>query len=98
MKYIVSWTNSTKIDLQEILDYYLINENFSIAKNLLNKILKSVTLLERNPKLGKSETLLDGDYRFIQSGIYKIVYKINNKRIYIIAIFDSRRNPDELVI
>lgn len=98
MKYIVSWTNSTKIDLQEILDYYLINENFSIAKNLLNKILKSVTLLESNPKLGKSETLLNGDYRFIISGIYKIVYKINNKRIYIIAIFDNRRNPDEFVI
>ncbi len=57
-------------------------------------------MLAQHPKLGKKEPLLDdipGEYRsLVVARRYKIVYRIVEEGIFVIAVFDCRRDPDAL--
>lgn len=98
MTYIIFWTKTAKKELNSIINHYLEIENYQIAKNILIKITKSVSLLGVQPKLGKIEIIKDNSYRFIISNNYKIYYNLKDDKIIILTIFDIRRNPLDLKI
>ena len=39
---------------------------------------------------------LEEGHRFIIRGNYKIIYKIQNKKIFITDIFDTRQDPESI--
>lgn len=98
MNYIIFWTKTAKKELNSIINHYLEIENYQIAKNILIKITKSVSLLGEQPKLGKIEIIKDNSYRSIISNNYKIYYNLKDDKIIILTIFDFRRNPLDLKI
>ena len=59
-------------------------------------------LLQQNPLMGSIEHSLNGlkyEYRYILVKPYfKIVYRIENEHIYIITIWDTRRDPRQMSI
>jgi hypothetical protein len=67
----------------------------------LNSSIKSIeAILIENPLLGAVEPLLIGreqEYRHIViKPLFKIIYRIEDDIIYMIDIWDSRRNPKNL--
>ena len=67
----------------------------------LNSSIKSIeAILIENPLLGAVEPLLRGreqEYRHIViKPLFKIIYRIEDDIIYMIDIWDSRRNPKNL--
>jgi plasmid stabilization system protein ParE len=97
VKYKIVWSIEARLDLIDILDFYIKRNKSNIYSIKLNaKINKSIKLLSKNPFLG-----LPTDFdsvRAIITGDYQIIYEVFDQIILIVMIWDCRRNPEDKVI
>lgn len=97
VKYKIEWSIETRLDLINILEFYIKqNGTTTYSVRLNSKINSSILLLSKNPYLG-TPTEYDSVRAFI-TGDYQIIYEIFNQLILILMIWDCRRNPDEKVV
>jgi toxin YoeB len=91
----IKWTPDAKSDLYNILDfYYQRNGNSIYSHRLYSQFQRTINLLKTQSFLGK---LTDYDkVRVIIVLEYLIFYEVLSDHIYILNIWDSRRNPEEL--
>jgi len=93
-KHKIEWSTDARIDLYDILDFYVgRNGNASYSKKLNAKINKSTKLLSRNPLIG-----IPSDFdsvRVFITGDYQIIYEIYDQLILIVMLWDCRRNPED---
>ena len=89
-------TQSALNDLYAINDYYLAQVSDKIAGNVINKIQASIQSLKDLPERGTIPTELSATgmtrYRQILSSVYRIIYRIEDKNIYIVMVIDGRRD------
>jgi len=93
----IVWTKEALEETKTIYEYYKSNISVYVAKRIKEKILSSTKNLHKYPNQGQIEELLnhkDDIFRYLIVDNYKIIYKISEKIIYIIKIFDCRRNPE----
>ena len=66
-------------------------------KNFLQEVLKTAKLLETSPYIGQIEPLLidfSETYRsIVVNYLNKIIYRVEESRILIVALWDVRREP-----
>ena len=96
----VRWTKFALNSLFEIYKYYKENGSLTIANNIRDNVLSSTSQLEKHSLSGSLEELLKNlgeRHRFIVRGNYKIIYKIQNKKVYITDVFDTRQNPGKII-
>jgi toxin YoeB len=97
VKHKIEWSVEARLDLLNILEYYIQrNETSTYSRKLYTKINKSVKLISKNSKLG-TKTDIDS-VRALVTDNYQIIYEIFEKQILIIMIWDCRRNPEDKVI
>ncbi len=92
----IIWTDFAIQNLKDIFDYYSAIANKKVANKIKQNIFKSVNLLVSYPELGQVELYLEKlnkRYRYVLSGNYKIIYKIQDENIIISDVFDVRQNP-----
>jgi len=93
----IDWSVEARLDLIDILDYYIKRNKSNIYSTKLNaKINKSIKLISKNPFLG-----IPTDYvsvRALITGDYQIIYEIFDQLILIIMIWDCRRDPEDKII
>jgi plasmid stabilization system protein ParE len=90
-------TLEARLDLVEILEFYLQRNGNSIySKKLNSRINGSVKLLVKNPFLGKQTE--DPAIRVLITGDYQIIYEVFEKLILIVMIWDCRKDPADNVI
>ncbi len=95
----VFWTKFALDSLSDIYKYYKENVSVTIANNIRQGVFASTNQLEKHSLSGIVEELLldlDEGHRCIIRGNYKIIYKIQNQKIYITDVFDTRQNPDKI--
>ncbi len=96
----IIWTKEAIVDTKEIYNFYKCKASIKVAKNLKNKILSSTKSLNKQARQGQAEELLkhkNEEYRYLVTGNYKVIYKITNKNeLFIMKVFDCRRNPEIL--
>lgn len=95
----VFWTKFALDSLSEIYKYYKENVSVTIANNIRHGVLTSTSQLEKYSLSDIIEELLlhvDKGHRCIIRGNYKIIYKIQNQKIYITDVFDTRQNPEKI--
>jgi plasmid stabilization system protein ParE len=93
----IEWTLEARLDLVEILEFYLQRNGNSIySKKLNSRINGSVKLLVKNPFLGKQTE--DPAIRVLITGDYQIIYEVFEKLILIVMIWDCRKDPADKVI
>lgn len=96
----IVWSHVAIISLREIYNFYKENVSQKVASNIRDNILRSVSILKKQPYIGKNEsfnTNNDKSYLVIISGIYKIYYNINQNNIEVLVVFDNRQNPAQLL-
>ena len=96
----VEWYVEATDDLDRIYDFY-VKKNPRAAAMLYNKILDDVEILKTQPYVATVEQMLNDypeSYRslVVAKGKYKVVYFIKNSTVFIVQVFDCRRNPDTL--
>ena len=99
-KYSVYWTIEASKDLKETIEYILLDSP-SAAEDIYNRIKKLCLSLEAIPNrfrvVPELADLGFTQYREIIDDPYRIIYKVMDKKIYIIAVVDSRRNFEEFI-
>ena len=93
----IIWSRNALIDKVQILDYWYKRIGTKIYSRKLDKQLRqSVELLKKFPEMGR--LLNSTDLRFLVRDEYQIFYKYSENEIRILHLWDSRRNPDDLII
>lgn len=93
----IEWSLEARLDLLDILKFYIQRNGNSIySKKLNTRINNSIKLLIKNPFLGKQSD--DPSIRALITGDYHIIYEVFDKLIMIIMIWDCRRDPEDKVI
>ena len=97
----IKWSELSKRQLNDIYDYYSLKVSPRIARNIINRIIERVSILETNPFAGSKEELLKEypkDFRYLVESNYKIIYWEKENLITIASVFDSRQNPGKMKI
>ena len=93
----VIWSKNAIADKLLILDYWFQKLGSKVyAKKLDRDFRESVKHLSKHPFLGKS--LENTEIRYIVKDYYLIFYKIYSNQVRILHLWDSRRNPNDLII
>jgi toxin YoeB len=88
----VEWSVEARLDLFEILNFYLLRNGTAYYSRKLNtKINKSIKRIVNNPFIGL-KTNQESVYILI-TGDYQIIYERIDSIILVVMIWDSRRNP-----
>jgi plasmid stabilization system protein ParE len=93
----IIWSKNALRDKVQILDYWHKRIGTKTYSRKLDKELRhSIKNLEKFPKLGRR--LENTEIHFIVRENYQIFYKYKDEEIRILHIWDSRRDPEDLII
>jgi len=98
--YKIFWTHNATIDLEEIIEY-IFQDRQTVAIKIYNDIKHNCKKLKTQPKRNRIVPELQNiginNYREIIYKTYRIIYKLDEKEIYIIAVVDSRRDFETFI-
>ncbi|MCX7656813.1 MAG: type II toxin-antitoxin system RelE/ParE family toxin [Treponemataceae bacterium] len=101
MEYKVSIPNSVKRDIEEIIEYYLL-ERPDYAQKIFESITSRINSLKHFPQKGRIVPELReyniNEYREIIESYWRIIYRIEKNHVEIFTVIDSRRNVQDLLI
>ncbi len=93
----VIWSLRAKNDRIKILDFWIAHNQSKAYSIKLNNLFKDATkFIAEHPSVGKLTDDKKARIKIVRD--FYIVYEIRRSMIVILAIFDSRRNPDNLKI
>ncbi|MDD3855505.1 type II toxin-antitoxin system RelE/ParE family toxin [Sulfurimonas sp.] len=99
--YKVKWTSNAKEDLLNIVDY-IKKDSLCAARKAYEQIKEKAQSSNFFPLRGRMVPELQKEgitiYRELIAQPWRIMYKIENDTVYIMAIFDSRQNIEELLL
>ena len=93
----VIWDDDASEKLVNALEYGRNTFGERVMKKFYNRILDYEKLLQSNPGMGKKEPLLEKEPEGYRSLVvhpnYKLVYYVDGDTIYIVDLWDTRREP-----
>jgi addiction module RelE/StbE family toxin len=100
-KYRVLWSNVAEDDLKNIVDYIADDSPpnaLKIFKNIIQKASSLYTLPERGrivPELRDQGIL---QYREFVISPWRILYRISEENVFVLAVLDSLRNIEDILL
>ena len=96
-KYKIEWSVEARLDLLDILGFYIErNKSVTYSNKLNSKINRSLKLIGQNPLIGIKTDI--ESVRALITGDYQIIYEIHEYLVVIVMIWDCRRDPEDRVI
>lgn len=100
-RYKVIWSNVAEEDLKNIIEY-IADEDVLNAQNIFKKIKKKASNLYLFPSRGRIVPELKDQgitqYRELSIPAWKVIYKISEKDVDVLCVFDSRRNIEDILL
>lgn len=93
----VEWTEHAKRQRDQIAEY--IRQQFGVKRKtqFLQEVRRTTKTIRSSPGVGTIDSLYNDrptTYRsVIINGLNKMVYRVDNDTIYIVAFWDTRREP-----
>ena len=92
----VRLSSDAKEDLKSIRTYILEElDNPTAAKNVIDQIIRRMRQLEQFPMMGAALSSIiepETDYRFLVSGNYLIIYRIEKSDVFVDRILYGKRD------
>ncbi|MDD2451568.1 MAG: type II toxin-antitoxin system RelE/ParE family toxin [Sulfurovum sp.] len=99
--YKLKWTTNAKDDLLNIVAY-IKQDSPGIANEIYQKIREKAHSSNFFPLKGRVVPELQKEgitlYREVMATPWRIIYKVGNDTVYIMAILDSRQNVEEVLL
>ena len=93
----IVWTLQAKDDRREILTYWFERTgNKKYSQKLAYQFRETVKYIATHNYLGRSTDI--ENVRVAISGNYLIFYRLSDELVEVVTVFDSRRNPQDLII
>ncbi len=92
------WDANASKDIENIWEYISLDSK-GAARKVVNNIRDCSKSLKLNPYIGQEEELLKKfrlGHRYLVYSHYKIIYRVIEDKVFVIAIFDTRQNPLKL--
>ncbi|MDH5718606.1 MAG: type II toxin-antitoxin system RelE/ParE family toxin [Spirochaetia bacterium] len=100
-KFNVLWSEVAERDLISIIEYIL-KDNKTSAIKIYESIKKASLDLDSFTQRGRIVPELEyffiNNYREIIIKFWRIIYRIEGNNVYILAVLDSRRNIEDLLL
>lgn len=101
MAFNVKWTRTATLDLEAIVDY-IAEDDIGTALSILSRLEQTAAGLIRLPRRGRVvPELADYGiqiYRELVCSPWRIIYRISEKRVKVLAVLDSRRNLEDVLL
>ena len=101
IKFRVEWSRAASTDLLNIIDY-ISEDSTNAAINIFEKIRSKCETLNHSPERGRIVPELKEygifSYHELIVKPWRIIYRISDSKIYILAVIDSRRNIEDILI
>ena len=100
-QYKVIWADIAEDDLKKIIEF-IANESIVNAQRVFDKIKDRVSILFILPDQGrlvpelKDQGILQ--YRELIQSPWRIIYRISENKVYVLAVLDSRRNIEDILL
>ena len=99
-KFEVLWTKSAEYDLELIIQYLKL-DSVSIAKEIFFELIKECENLyyfpQRKRVVPELQQIGIFKYREIIYKRWRVIFKIENEKVYILLIVDSSRNLEDIL-
>ena len=99
-KFEVIWTKSAKFDLELIIEY-IKTDSLNIAKKIFLEIKEECNKLysfpERKRIVPELQQISILKYRELIHKRWRIIYKIDDTKVYILIVIDSSRNLEDIL-
>jgi plasmid stabilization system protein ParE len=96
----VIWTKNAELDLELIIEYIRIN-SISTAKKIFFEIKQESNKLHTLPKrkrvVPEFQKIGIVKYREIIYKRWRIIYKIDDEKVYVLLVADSSRNLEDIL-
>ncbi len=97
----VEWAQTARADLEAIVDY-IADDSVQNALSILDKLEQTAASLATVPKRGRVVPELAAvgvhGYRELLPSPWRIIYRISENTVYVLAVFDGRRNLGDLLL
>ena len=101
LKYKVVWANVAECDLKGIIEYISIDSPQNALK-ILKKIKQKASELYTLPERGRIVPELQDQgilqYREIVIPPWRLIYRITERKIFVLSLIDSRRNVEDILL
>ena len=88
----VIWSEPAKTDLRSIHDF-IAHDSRHYAKKVTQDIREKTDLLDQLPNLGKTlPEVRDEKIRELSVYSYRIIYKIQDQRVFVLAVVHKRKD------
>ena len=97
----VQWTKVAEQDLEAIIDYIAL-DSIDKALSILSKLRDEVATLVSMPHRGRVVPELQAQgvtgYHELIVPPLRIIYRIGGRQVYVLAVLDSRRNLEDILL
>ncbi|MEC7754281.1 MULTISPECIES: type II toxin-antitoxin system RelE/ParE family toxin [Roseivirga] len=91
----VIWSPRAQTERKEILDFWFKRNKSKTYSRKLNRLFKeAINLIIDYPEIGKRTDLENVRAKIIRD--YIMFYEINDDELFILSIWDTRQNPENL--
>jgi toxin ParE1/3/4 len=98
----IIWSRAAVVDLDLIIDYVAEDAGVDRALHLYQKIRDKVESLSHLPRRGRIvpelESVAVSEFREILMDRYRIIFRIDGKKVILVAIFDGRRDLEGILV
>lgn len=102
MKHSVFLTENASRDILEIWKYIAVNDSIMAADKIRKGLEKTAKSLENMPGRGHVSPELERigitEYKEAHFKVYRMIYFIKEKTVFIIAVLDGRRDLQDILI
>ena len=99
-KFEILWTKSAEYDLELIIQYLKL-DSVSIAKEIFFELIKECENLyyfpQRKRVVPELQQIGIFKYREIIYKRWRVIFKIENEKVYILLVVDSSRNLEDIL-
>ncbi len=97
----VEWSRAASKDLLNVIEY-ISQENIDAAIRIFETIKPKCKTLNQSPERGRVVPELKAygifSYRELIISPWRIIYMISDQTVFILAVIDSRRNIEDILI
>lgn len=100
-RYDVRWARTAEQDLEAIVDY-IARDSASAALLILGKLRDAAATLSSTPHRGRVVPELQAQgitaYHELIVPPWRLIYRVGEREVYVLALFDSRRNLEDVLL
>jgi plasmid stabilization system protein ParE len=97
----VLWAGIAEDDLKNII-LYIAEDSPANARIIFEKIKESASSLSQLPERGRIVPELQGQgiflYRELIVAPWRVIFRISDKKVYILSVVDSRQNVEDILL